>query len=342
MARGDSIGWAAPPSPGTSSSRTSSTSSSSGGGGSGGGSGGSGGGGGGGGGGSSDPYARARADAKAAERKAAARYQSQAEKLTQQANALKVALGTKGFRRVLRQQLAAANLEFGEENSIILGQYERGKGELEKQKSTAEDNRARSLQESVQNSGRERNEAMAQGIEHGVSATDMLKAQAASLRNWAFNAGQVQSNYTDEINSLQSEHAQMVNSVITARQGAWREREQQRVQAYRQYRDNRSSVMTEVGNKLGESSQYWDMANEQESSSTRKKRAKTTNKSALAWLKKAALETGKGYTERKTPTKITGWTGSADLENSTNPNQWATQELEMKDAEGATLRRWQR
>ena len=199
-----------------------------------------------------DPYAQARADQKAAEKKAAERLTSQASRLKEQAEALKAALGDDGFKAALERELANADLEFKEEDALILAQYGRGKEALERQKGTTEDNKARSLQEALNNAGRERNEALAQGIANGVGALDMLAAQAASLRNWAFNAGQVQTNYTDEVNGLQSEHSQMVNSVVTSRQAAWREREQQRAQLYRGYYDNRSQVLTEIGNKLGE------------------------------------------------------------------------------------------
>jgi hypothetical protein len=292
---------------------------------------------------SSDPYARARADAKAAEKKAAARLSAQAARLKAQAAALKLALGSKGFAAALKRELGNADLEFKEEDKLILGQYERGKTALEQQAGTTEDNRARSLGEATGNAGRERNEALQQGIENGISATDMIKAQAASLRNWAFNVGQVQTNYTDEINGLQSEHSQMVNSVVTSRQAAWREREQQRAQLYRGYYDNRGQVLTEIGNKLGEAAQYYDMANEQLSSKTYRSNAKTTSADALAQLRAAALETGKGYTELAAPTSITKWEGTAQINNSTDARQWGTQELEIKDAEGASskLRKWE-
>lgn len=297
----------------------------------------------GGGGGSADPYARARADQKAAESKAAQRLSAQALRLKQQADALKMALGSKGFLATLSRELGNSNLEYREEDALILSQYGRGKAALEAQKSTTEDQRARSLGEAGQNAGRERNEALQQGIENGISASDMLKAQAASLRNWSFNAGQVQTNYTDEINGLQSEHSQMVNSVVTSRQAAWREREQQRAQLYRGYYDNRGQVLTEIGNKLGESAQYYDMANEQQASKARAAAAKSSNASALAQLRAAALETGKGYKELATPDAITKWQGTANLKSSTDPRQWAQQTVELKDAEGAsrTLRKWE-
>jgi hypothetical protein len=305
--------------------------------------GGGGSGGGGGGGGGSDPYARARADQKAQESKAAARLAAQAGRLKQQADALKIALGSKGFRAELNRQLGNANLEFNEEDKLVLGQYERGKKALEQQKSTTEDQRQRSLQESGQNAGRERNEALQQGIENGISATDMIKAQSASLRNWSLNSQQVQTNYTDEVNGLQSEHSQMVNSVITSRQTAWREREQQRSQLYRGYYDNRGQVLTEIGNKLGESAQYYDMANEQKSSGSYKSKAKSTNAEALKQLRAAAYETGKGYAEKATPGSITKWEGTAKIKNTTDARQWGQQALEIKDAEGssAKLRKWE-
>lgn len=296
-----------------------------------------------GGGGGSDPYARARADQKAQEAKAATRLAAQAARLRAQADALKLALGSKGFAAELKRQLGNADIEFKEEDKLVLAQYERGKKALEAQKANTEDNRARSLQEAGQNSGRERNEALQQGIEHGISATDMIKAQGASLRNWSMNVGQVQTNYTDEVTGIQSEHSQMVNSVITSRQTAWREREQQRAQLYRGYYDNRSQVLTEIGNKLGESAQYYDMANEQKGSGSYKSKAKTTSAAALKNLKAAALEAGKGYAEKGAPTSITKWEGTAKITNSTDARQWGRQELEIKDAEGAsaTLRKWE-
>lgn len=290
---------------------------------------------------SSDPYARARADAKAAEAKAAARYASQADKLKAQAEALKIALGAKGFRATLSRELAASNLEYSEKDALILAQYGRGKTALEQQADTTENVRASTLQDAGQNAGRERNEALQQGIENGISATDMLKAQAASLRNWSFNVGQTQQSYTDEINGIQSEHSQMVNSVVTSRQQAFREREQQRSQLYRNYYDNYSQVNTEVGNKLGEASQYYDMANEQKASATYKKGAAATHAEAMKNLKAAATWTGSGYTEQATPKAITDWQGTADIRNRSDARMWGQQALEVKDAEGAKLRKWQ-
>jgi hypothetical protein len=290
---------------------------------------------------SSDPYARARADQTARDNKAATRLAAQAARLRAQANALKIALSATGFKAELTRQLGNANIEFTEKDSLILGQYDRGKSALEQQKTTTEDNRARSLQEAGQNSGRERNEALQQGIDNGISATDMLKAQAASLRNWSLNTNQVQTNYTDEVNGIQSEHSQMVNSVVSSRQAAWREREQQFSQLYRGYYDNRGQALTEVGNKLGESAQYYDMANEQKASSSYKSAAKKANDEALRTLRAAAAETGKGYKERAAPTAILGWKGTAKIENTTDPRQWGDQTLELKDAEGAKLRKWE-
>jgi hypothetical protein len=292
---------------------------------------------------SSDPYARARADQKAQEKKAATRLTLQAQKLAEQAAALRIALGAKGFSATLNRELANANLEFSEEDKLILSQYDRGKKALETQATTTEDQRTRGIIDSGSNAGRERSEALQQGIENGISASDMIKAQAAALRSWSFNVGQVQTNYTDEINGITSEHAQMVNSVVTSRQQAWREREQQKSQLYRGYYDNRSQVLTEVGNKLGESSQYYDMANEQLTSKSSAAKAKSSQKSAMDNLRAAALETGKGYKELATPTSITAWQGTANIKNTTDARQWGKQDLEIKDAEGASakLRKWE-
>ena len=118
---------------------------------------------------------------------------------------------------------------------------------------------------------------------------------------------------------------------------------QQRAQLYRGYYDNRGQALTEIGNKLGESAQYYDMANEQKSSGTYRKKGSAANGEAMRTLRAAALETGKGYAERATPTAITKWEGTAKIKNTTDPRQWADQSLEIKDAEGASakLRKWE-
>lgn len=290
-----------------------------------------------------DPYAKARADQladqKKAEKKAADRLNAQAARLLSQADALKIAL--KELPKALKKDLANAKLEFDEEDALILAQYGRGKDSLERQAGTTEDQRNLSLREASSNAARERNEALQQGIENGIGASDMIKAQAASLRNWSFNAGQVQTNYTDEMNGLKSEHAQMVNSVVTGRQAAWREMEQQRAQLFGGYYDSRGQVLTEVGNKQGEASQYFDMANEQVASKTTQGKAKSAEKAALANLRLAAKQTGRRYSERAAPTSITKWEGTAKIENTTDPRQWGQQTVEVKDAEGAQLRRWE-
>ena len=143
------------------------------------------------------------------------------------------------------------------------------------------------------------------------------------------------------MNSIKSEHAQMVNSVVTARQSAWREREQQRAQLFRGYYDNRGQVLTEMGNKQGEASAAYDMATEQKSSATYKRLSGTAEKSALQSLREAARMTGKGYAERATPKSITEWEGSADIQAHSDPRRWGQPTLEVKDAEGAKLRKWE-
>ena len=51
--------------------------------------------------------------------------------------------------------------------------------------------------------------------------------------------------------------------------------------------------------------------------------------------------TGKNYTERATPDRIQNWEGEGDFENTNNALRFARPELRLREAEGATLRRWQ-
>ena len=84
------------------------------------------------------------------------------------------------------------------------------------------------------------------------------------------------------------------------------------------------------------------MANEQVTSEDSKSAAKEAADRALEAYRDAASETGNSYAERAAPDRITKWQGSAKIENTNDARRWGQQTLEMKDAEGATLRKWDR
>lgn len=311
------------------------SSSSGGGGGGGGGSGGSGG--------MSAAESRAVARENKAKARAARRYSEQAQLLVKQANALKIALGKDGYKKALQTELGNAQLEWTTQLGLIDTQYQRGRKTLEELAGNTEDARARGTTEAAENAGRERAEQLAQGIAQGVGAMDMIKAQSASLRNWQANMSGVQESYTDSMGSLRSTHEELKNTILAQRASAWQDLQNARGQAKRTFYDNRGAALTEVGNKFGEASSYWEMANEQQGSKKRRKRANSTEKQAVEYLRKAAKQTGRAYENKPLPEWIENWEGEAEgLEYSTDQRSFgATPELATGRAEGATLRRWE-
>lgn len=296
-----------------------------------------------GGGGMSAAESRAVARENKAKARAARRYSEQAQLLVKQANALKIALGKDGYKKALQTELGNAQLEWTTQLGLIDTQYQRGRKTLEELADNTEDARARGTTDAASNAGRERAEQLAQGIAQGVGAMDMIRAQSASLRNWQANMAGVQEGYTDSMGSLRSTHEELKNTILAQRASAWQDLQNARGQAKRTFYDNRGAALTEVGNKLGEASSYWEMADEQQGSKKRRKRANSTEKQAVEYLRKAAKQTGRAYENQPLPEWIENWEGEAEgLEYSTDQRSFgAPAEIATGRAEGATLRRWE-
>lgn len=291
-----------------------------------------------------DPYAaalaRQEAEAAKAKEKLAQRLEDQAKILMDQASALKIALGDSGYKARLNQQLKNIELVWKEADELLLKQYRTGHGALSDQADVNEESRQGGIVASLMNAGRERSAALSEAMANGSGETDLLRAQSASLRNWFFNTGEVQGDYVDTLTQLRSSASELHSSTLTARQSAFREAEADREQVTNAYYDNLSQVQTEIGNKLGEAASYWGMSAEQLSNTTRVNEQKRLKRESQQAFEEASRLTGKSYTQKDTPTGITEWKGNPEFENSTNAAAWVTQDLSMKTAEGATLRRW--
>jgi negative regulator of replication initiation len=287
--------------------------------------------------------AEARAKAEQAKRDAAAakKYESAAKRIEEQVADLRRALGSEGYRKRLEQDLKNYEIQFNEADSLLLEQYARGREELEQQAETTEAGKSTGTVQALSNAGRERSEAIAQIAQHGSGVTDMLRAMTSSLRNWEFNQAQVQENYMDTLNSLNSSNAEMVNATSAQRQSAWRNLEEQRATRYSSYYDSLSQTYTDIGNKLGEAANLYSQAIELQSTDARTSAESARQREAREAHQKAAEMTGKNYTERATPDRIQNWEGEGDFENTNNARRFVQPELRLREAEGATLRRWQ-
>jgi hypothetical protein len=101
-------------------------------------------------------------------------------------------------------------------------------------------------------------------------------------------------------------------------------------------------VMNSVGNLLGEASTYYDMAQEQAKSKARKKGSKRTEGQALKYFRRAARQTGRAYEQRATPSSITNWEADIDTAPAVDQRVWGAEpDWEIKEAEGAKLRKWE-
>lgn len=305
------------------------------------GSGGSGGGGSGGGGSTPSWVKRQEREAKKAKREAAKRAQKNAELLMKQANAMKIALGKNGYKKTLQTQLKNIRLTLQEDEGVLVNAFNEGRTELERQSATNMDVAAEGATAALSNAGRERSEAMAQAISNGLGAVDMLRAQAASLRNWKTNAQGVAQSFTDTQNQLQSSAAELGNSFIAQRVSLWRDSEEARGLATNSYYDNRGAALTEIGNKLGEASTYWDLANQEQANKLRKRKSKNTSKQSVQYLRRAAKQTGKSYSQRELPDRMADWENPIDVDQRIDSRAWAAPEVSVREAEGATLRRWE-
>lgn len=274
------------------------------------------------------------------DKKAANKYQSAAERLIAQADKLKIALGKDGYKKRLTQQLKNVTLQFNEQDSLILDQYARGRRELERKEATTTDELSTATSSALTNLGRERAEAMQQVTLQGASGTDMLRAMGASLRNWQANQREVTGNYVDAMDALNSSEAEMVNMVRSQRQSAWRQREEQRSTLYNRYYDQLSQTYTDYGNKLGEAANMWGEAVESWSTDARKKAEKKAKTDSEKAFEQAAKMTGKSYTELPVSSGIKNWKGRGEFDTVVNPQQFARPELQLREGEGATLRRW--
>lgn len=308
---------------------------------SGGGSGGSGSGGNGGGG--SDPYAYAKAQERKADREANRRYLDQAAVLQQQINAIRLALGKKGFKRELDIKLGNILRTQRIVDSDLMRGYRDRVGSLE---NTAEDNEKAASGQTVanmQNRSRERANALSEAMAQGAGESDVLRAQQMSLRNWQANQAEVNRSFFDTLTSVNSSLTDLTTDTRTARVNNVIEANADREQLYTNYYDQRAETLTQLGNTLGQQAEYYGLANEAIASKGTRGKQKGAGKRSGAAFKGASLEAGKAWRNPGVKKGLRTWEGAADFEGALNNSQFssASTEIAPPAPEGATLRKWE-
>lgn len=297
----------------------------------------------GGGGSSYNPYAYAERKEREANRKAARRYLEQAATLQQQIDALRIALGRKGFRKQLRQKLENVSLSMRQADKELMRGYRTRVGSLEQ---TSEDNLKAGAGQTIAalaNRSRERANALSEAMATGAGESDVLRAQEMSLRNWQANQSEVNRSFYDTKSSISASLADLTTDTRSARVSNVAQANADREQLWTNYYDQRSETLTQLGNTLGQQAEYYSLANEARASKrTNRKRKRAAAASGNAF-EQASRTAGRAYDSPGVSKKLRKWTGAEDFEGRLNNSKFssAPTELALSRPEGATLRKWE-
>lgn len=287
-----------------------------------------------------DPYAASVAREKHYRHLAAVRYAEQAQIMQQQARALRVALGKRGFRAALQQKLANVNLVTRQQDRELVDSYHDRVSSLET--SDSDNQKAASAQTyaNLSNAGRERANALSEAMAQGAGESDVLRAQGMALRNWDANQSEVNRGFFDTQSSINSALNDLTIDTRTGRMNVALQANADKELLYSNYYDRRSETLTTLGNTLGQMAEYYSLANEQEAAKKYRAQSKElSDKSGHAYTN-ASLASGQAWENPGVPKKIRRWDGHDDFEDGMNPNQFQRQDVALDRPEGAQLRSW--
>lgn len=301
------------------------------------------------GGGGVDPYTAALRAQKAAEnkarRKAARRYIRDAQVLGQQAEALKKAMSSVGFRQALATGLANIGRTQAQSDALLLEGYQDRLGSLE---SSAGDNEKAAAGQTVAalaNRGRERANAISEAMSQGAGESDTLRAQQMSLRNWNANQSEVNRNFFDSQTSINSALHDLNADTKTARVNNALQAEADRGQLYATYYDQMSQTSTQLGNVLGQQAADYAAALEQVSNRKTRRRLRRARRRSEAAFDKASSLAGQAYSSPGASAALMAWEGQDDFESYVNPgvvlNAESSSVSDLGRPEGASLRKWE-
>lgn len=304
----------------------------------------------GGGGGGGDPYlaaqkaAQAKADAKEreAKRKASDRYIKQADTLQKQANALRIALGGKGFKRALNIKLGNIATVQKQADSVIMKGFSDRIADL---RGTALDNEKAAAQQSLaalSNRGRERAQTVSEAMLQGAGETDLLRAQNMALNNWEANQAETNRNYFDTLRSTNTAIGDLNIDTRTARVNAATQANADREGLWTTYYNQMSDAYTQLGNVKGQQAEYLGLANEQVSSKGTRKRQRASSSASGSYYAQASRTQGKAWKNPGVSKSLMNWAGAADekAEEFAQRPVGASLFKAGKAPEGATLRKW--
>lgn len=287
-------------------------------------------------------YAQQKKDQKKAQHKSAQNAIQDAQRLSLQAHALRLALGKKGFTRSLNQLLANQDMwTRTADRDLMLGFHDR-LGSLKNAEADNEKAAGAQTYANLANRGRERANAVGEAMANGAGESDMLRAQQMSLNNWNANQNEVNRSFYDSRSSINSSLTDLNVDTRTARKNNVQAGNAAKSQLWTTYYNQRSETLTQLGNTLGQMADYYSNANEMES--TKKTRHQEHRLSRLSGnaFDRAADVAGQAWHDPGVPKRIRKWDGAADFEGRLNNSKFASASTELteKKPEGASLRSW--
>jgi hypothetical protein len=298
-----------------------------------------------------DPNEQARADARAAEKRAVARANADKKKagkrflegaanLELQARAIRQALDIE-FASGRDNNLADIDRVLGEQiGQLKLGATQRG-AEFVKAGEDNEKATAGVAERGFQNLIRERQDTLSSILEQGAGETDVMRAMLMSARNWSSNASEANRAFYDTQQSINQGIVDLNVDTRTEMAKAYGGAESDKERTWQDFYNRRSEAFTQLGNIRGQQADYYAQAKEMGV-----KPKKGVEADAEAAMKKAfadsALESGKSYTNQGLPTWVSDYQGQAKVEGrlSNSELSGALTMDKMAKAEGATLRKW--
>ena len=300
---------------------------------------------------SKDPYAKAKADALAAEKRAIARANADKKKagkrflegaanLEVQAKAIRQALDI-DFASARDNNLADIDRVLGQQIAQLkLGAEQRGVQFL----NAAQDNTTATAgvaERGFQNAIRERQDTMTSLLEQGAGETDAMKAMLIAARNWSSNASEANRAFYDTQQSINQGITDLNIDTRTELGKMYGGAEADRERTWQDFYNRRSEAFTQLGNIRGQQADYYAQAKEM--GVKPKKGAEKAAEDAMGKaFKDSAVESGKSYTNQGLPEWVQKYEGTEQVKGKlNNSNLAAAVTFEpVAKAEGATLRKW--
>ena len=292
-------------------------------------------------GGSKDPVQAAIDREKAYRQAAANRYMKQAQILQVQAHAWKAILSKKGFRKALMQKLENVTLDERQQDKQLMLGYNERYGSLERADSDNQKDVSGKTTANLMNASRERANALSEAALQGAGETDVLRSQGMALRNWNANQGEVNRAFADTQTALNSSLTDLTVDTRSGRFNVALQANADREMLWSNYYDRRSEALTQLGNTMGQISEYYAMSNEQSKSKKAQNLEDKWRKKAKDTFGELAENTQKAWDDPGVSKRIRQWDGKKGFEDGMNPNQFGPQDLSMKRPEGADLRKWE-